>query len=68
MTWRLLHYWGHEIDWLATDRDGFVAMFSSAGYGPFPEMVAALRKDMRTMEDRVLALARMPTSIKATGR
>lgn len=28
--------WGIEFDWLAVDRDGHVAQFSTAGYGPCP--------------------------------
>ena len=30
---------GREFDWLGIDRDGRVAVFSNAGYGPLPETV-----------------------------
>jgi hypothetical protein len=31
-----------EFDWLACDADGFVALFSSAGFGPVPEESVAM--------------------------
>jgi hypothetical protein len=31
--------WGREFDWLGIDRNGRVAVFSNAGYGPLPETV-----------------------------
>lgn len=30
--------YGIEFDWFAVDRDGHPALFSSAGYGPIPEV------------------------------
>jgi hypothetical protein len=30
---------GSEFDWYAIDRDGFIAVFCSAGWGPVPEVV-----------------------------
>jgi len=28
--------WGIEFDWLGVDREGHVAVFTTAGYGPVP--------------------------------
>jgi hypothetical protein len=31
--------WGTEFDWLGVDQIGHVAVFTTAGYGPVPEIV-----------------------------
>lgn len=33
-------FMGLELDFLAVDRDGHVALFCTAGYGPIPEATA----------------------------
>ena len=34
-----LDFFGKEFDWFAADSDGFIALMSSAGYGPIPDQV-----------------------------
>jgi hypothetical protein len=35
---------GTEFDWFATDQDGRMALFATAGFGPVPESVLAVTK------------------------
>jgi hypothetical protein len=46
--------WGIEFDWWATDQDGHIAIFCSAGYGPIP--LAALEDPRATADADVAAL------------
>lgn len=45
-----------ELDWLACDADGFVALFSSAGFGPVPEELPAMVEAIDAALDRIKAL------------
>ena len=45
-----------EFDWLACDADGFVAVFSSAGFGPVPEELVAMVEAVDAALDRIKAL------------
>jgi hypothetical protein len=45
-----------EFDWLACDADGFVAMFSSAGFGAVPEESAVAPEALDAALDRIEAL------------
>ena len=43
MRWVKKHdYLGVEFDWIATDLDGHIGYFSSAGFGPLPEQILEL--------------------------
>lgn len=50
---------GLELDWLACDADGFVALFSSAGFGPVPEDVPAMVDAVDAVLGRMKALPAM---------
>ena len=41
---------GTELDWFAVDRDGFLALMSSAGYGPIPDCVFERFDDQQRIE------------------
>ncbi|HSD87871.1 MAG TPA: hypothetical protein VLB44_10170 [Kofleriaceae bacterium] len=45
-----------EFDWLAWDADGFVALFSSAGFGPVPEKLPAMVDAIDAALERMKAL------------
>ncbi len=45
-----------EFDWLACDADGFVALFSSAGFGPVPEESVAMADALDAALDRMNAM------------
>jgi hypothetical protein len=45
-----------EFDWLACDADGFVALFSSAGFGPVPEELPTMVDAIDAALDRMKAL------------
>lgn len=45
-----------EFDWLASDADGFVALFSSAGFGPVPEELPPQVDAIDQALDRMKAL------------
>ncbi len=47
---------GLEFDWLACDSDGFVALFSTAGFGPVPEELPAMVDAVDAVLDRMRAL------------
>ena len=41
---------GSEFDWFAVDRDGHVALFATAGYGPIPQAVLESVDEQRQVE------------------
>jgi hypothetical protein len=45
--------WGIEFDWLGVDRQGHVAVFTTAGYGPVPVDVNQHLADVDAALDRV---------------
>lgn len=45
-----------EFDWLACDAEGFVAMFSSAGFGAIPEESVPFAESLDAALDRIKAL------------
>lgn len=45
--------WGIEFDWLGVDRQGHVAMFTTAGYGPVPVEVDQHLPDVDAALDRI---------------
>lgn len=45
-----------ELDWLACDADGFVAMFSSAGFNAVPEESVPVADSLDAALDRIKAL------------
>lgn len=47
---------GTEFDWLATDLDGHVAMFSTGGRGPIPGLLASSGTYLDCVLERILAL------------
>ena len=53
---------GMEFDWVAADRNGSVALFSTAGYGPIPDGVLDQRDHHSTMIARIEDLAEIPGS------
>jgi hypothetical protein len=58
---------GLEFDWLACDQDGFVAMFSSAGFGPVPEDAVHLASVRGALEGiMALPVTGQATSIGGT--
>jgi hypothetical protein len=67
---------GTELDWFAVDSDGFVALMSSAGYGPIPDCVFERFDDQRRIEQFLALLVgerlmadwkRMILSLSASG-
>ncbi len=48
--------WGIEFDWLGVDREGHVAVFTTAGYGPVPADVNQHLADVDAAFDRVKEL------------
>lgn len=59
---------GLEFDWLACDQDGFVATFSSAGFGPVPDAAIQIADSLREMLDRIKALPTTGGSTSISGR
>ena len=59
---------GLEFDWLACDQDGFVATFSSAGFGPVPDAAIQIADSLREMLDRIKALPATGDSTTISGR
>ena len=58
MKWLKNHpYLGTEFDWVASDRNGRLGYFSSAGFGGIPASVTAIEAQMREICDLV---ARLP--------
>ncbi len=47
---------GFELDWLASDRTGHVALFSTGGNGPIPRVVADHLADVQTAIGRLSTL------------
>jgi hypothetical protein len=47
---------GLEFDFLAIDRDGHVALFATAGYGPIPEAALTLTDDEQLLSVEDVAL------------
>ena len=47
---------GFELDWLATDQVGHVALFSTGGYGPVPKVVTDHLADLQTAINQVSSL------------
>lgn len=45
-----------EFDWLASDRNGYLGFFSTAGAGPIPRAVAFSPADYEAVLEQVLAL------------
>ena len=67
---------GTELDWFAVDADGFVALLSSAGFGPIPDCVFERFEEQRRIEEFLARLAgqglmadwkRMILALVATG-
>jgi hypothetical protein len=52
---------GTEFDWFAVDADGFVALMSSAGFGPIPDCVFERFDEQRRIEEFFTHLAGHPT-------
>ena len=50
-------FMGTELDWFARDSDGFVALMSSAGYGPIPDSVFERFDQQRRIEEFLAGLA-----------
>src|SRR5260370_34771393 len=48
--------WGIEFDWLGVDRQGHVAVFTTAGYGPVPADVNQHAADVDAALDPVRGL------------
>ncbi|MGV3755076.1 MAG: hypothetical protein ACO1QS_06815 [Verrucomicrobiota bacterium] len=44
-------YQGLEFDWFAVDSDGFIALMSSAGFGPIPDGVFERFDGQQNIED-----------------
>jgi len=59
---------GLELDWLACDEDGFVAMFSSAGFGPVPDAAIAIADSLAEVFDRIKALPVTGDTAPVSGR
>jgi hypothetical protein len=57
-----------EFDWLARDADGFVAMFSSAGFGAVPEESVAAAEALDAALDRIKALPVTGEASSISGR
>jgi hypothetical protein len=57
-----------EFDWLACDADGFVAMFSSAGFGAVPEESVAAAEALDAALDRIKALPVIGEATSMSGR
>jgi hypothetical protein len=47
---------GLEFDWFAIDSDGFIALISSAGYGPIPDLVFERFDEQRCIETYLSSL------------
>jgi hypothetical protein len=69
-------FMGTELDWFAIDSDGFVAVMSSAGYGPIPDCVFERFDQQRRIEQFLTGLVgqqlmkdwdRMLLSLSASG-
>ena len=66
---RQLHeFSGLEFDWLACDQDGFVATFSSAGFGPVPDAAIQIADSLRGVLARIKALPANAASTSISGR
>jgi hypothetical protein len=59
---------GLEFDWLACDQDGFVATFSSAGFGPVPDAAIQIVDSLDEALDRIKALPTTGGSTSISGR
>lgn len=46
VAWSTTPRWGSEFDWFAVDRRGLVGLFSTAGYGPVPSVVAERAQEL----------------------
>ena len=57
-----------EFDWLACDADGFVAMFSSAGFGAVPEESVPIAESLDAALDRIKALPVTGEATSISGR
>jgi hypothetical protein len=51
-----------ELDWFAADESGFVALMSSAGYGPIPDCVFQKFEQQRQIEEQFSKLVGFSTS------
>ncbi len=49
-------YIGLEFDWYARDSDGFLAVFSSAGWGPIPDAVFEKFAEQNLLQKRLYTL------------
>lgn len=67
---------GKELDWVAADSDGLVALMSSAGYGPIPDCAFERFEQQRQIEEFLTGLVgqrlrddwdRMLLSLSASG-
>ena len=47
---------GMEFDWLGVDREGFIALFSSAGFGPVPKAALDEEQFLTNITGRVSKL------------
>ncbi len=55
-------YQGLEFDWFAVDSDGFIALMSSAGFGPIPDGVFERFDGQRNIEEFLSRLIGSRTS------
>lgn len=55
-------YQGLEFDWFAVDSDGFIALMSSAGFGPIPDGVFERFDGQRNIEEILSRLIGSRTS------
>ena len=53
-------FFGTEFDWFAVDSKGFVALMSSAGYGPIPDCVFEHFEGQRRIEEFFARLVGQP--------
>lgn len=60
MEWIVQHeFLGTEFDFVASDSSGFVAYFSSAGFGPIPKQAALFGEQMYDLCERIEELAKI---------
>jgi len=63
MIWQKEHkYLGVEYDWLASDNDGYMAFFASAGFGPLPSPLLELGD---SIFDIIESVAKLPVRGRA---
>ncbi len=59
---------GSELDWFATDSEGCVGLFSSAGWGPIPDFVFEHFNEQRAIEQELCGfVGKTPFDFAADG-